>query len=119
MSATIPQALVALINKTEPNFIGFAYGLAVSPGPPARTVFLPLRISVNLDFKTFRVEQLKRTNKDNNNPQGSWITLSTHGSDIPGQMLKVAFEALIKAQNDFVSKINSRVQKTAKQVIRP
>jgi len=114
----IPQALVELINKTEPNFIGFAYALAILPGPPPRTVFLPLRISAHVDFKTFRVEQLTRTNKDNQNPQGSWHTLSTHGTDVPGQMLATAFQALFKAQKDFVGKLNSRVQKTAK-LVRP
>lgn len=113
----VSSALVKLINKTDPNFIGFAYGLAISPGPPPRTVFLPLRISASLDFKTFRVEQLRRSNRDNNNPQGTWVTLSTHGSDLPGQMIAKAFAALTESQNNFVNKLNGRMQKTAKQLI--
>jgi hypothetical protein len=112
----IPKALIELINKTDPNFLGFAYALAILPGPPPKTVFLPLRLSASLDFKTFRVEQLRRTNKDNRNPQGSWSTLSTHGSETPGAMLKTAFEALGKAQNDFVNKLNSRATQAMKLV---
>lgn len=115
---SIPPALVTLINKTDPNFLGFAYALAIAPGPPPHTIFLPLRISAHLDFKTFRVERLIRTNKDNNNPRGTWTTLSTHGHEVPGKMLKTAFDHLFAAQHDFVDKLNNRMQRTAK-LVRP
>jgi len=115
---SIPQPLIDLINKTDPNFIAFAHGCVVSPGPHAHTVFLPLRISASLDFKTFRVEQLIRTNKDPHNPRGSWSTLSTHGSETEGQMLRTACEAFFKARHDFIEKLNNRVRKNAKKILR-
>jgi hypothetical protein len=42
------------------------------------------------------------------NPQGTWFTKSTHGSDVPGQMLKTACDAATKAQNDFIAKMNKK-----------
>jgi hypothetical protein len=115
---SIPQPLIDLINKTDPNFIGFAYALVVSPGANPKTVFLPIRISASADFKTFRVEQLVRTNKDNYNPRGSWTTLSTHGSETGGQMLRTACEAFFKSRKDFIDKLNNRVQVNAKKLLR-
>ena len=117
--SNIPQPLIDLINKTDPNFMVFAHGCVVSPGSNARTVFLPLRISVSLDFKTFRIEQLIRTNKDPYKPQGSWSTLSTHGSETDGAMLRTACEAFFKVRQDFIGKLNNRVQNNARKIMRP
>jgi hypothetical protein len=115
---SIPQPLIDLINKTDPNFAVFVHGCVVSPGPNAKTVFIPIRLSVSLDFKTFRVEQLIRTNKDNYNPQGSWSTKSTHGSETPGAMLRTACEAFFLARKTFIEKLNNRVQNNARKLLR-
>jgi hypothetical protein len=94
----IPPPLVDLLNKTEPGWIVFAHMV------PTRI----FRVAAHETFKTFRVEQFTRTNSDNMNPQGTWFTKSTHGSDVPGQMLKTACDAATKAQNDFIAKMNKK-----------
>ena len=96
----IPQALADLLNKTDPGWIVFAHMV------PTRI----FRIIAREDFKTFRIEQFTRTNKDNFKPMGSWHTLSTHGSETPGAMLQTACTAALKAQNDFRVKMQKRVE---------
>ncbi len=102
----IPQALADLLNKTDPGFIAFAFS------HPTRI----FRVAAAVDFKTFRVEQFTRTNKDNMNPKGSWHTLSTHGSETPGMMLDPACKAMLKAQKDFIGKLTKRMAPTPDQV---
>jgi hypothetical protein len=96
----IPQALADLLNKTDAGWIVFAHMV------PTRI----FRITAHESFKTFRVEQFTRTNKDNITPSGTWHTLSTHGSETPGAMLQAACTAALKAQNDFRAKMQKRVE---------
>jgi len=102
----IPQALADLLNQTDPGFVAFVFA------HPTRI----FRVSAKQDFCTFRVEQFTRTNKDNMNPRGSWHTLSTHGSEMPGMMLDTACKAMIKAQFDFINKLTKRLAPTPDQV---
>lgn len=111
----IPQALADLLNKADPGFVVFAHMM------PTRIFRVVASDGSHPDkpaFCTFRVEQFTRTNKDNLNPKGSWHTLSTHGSPTPGEMLDTAFQAAIKAQNDFVAKITRRHTPTPQQIMR-
>lgn len=96
MGVNIPPALVALLNKCDDGFVPFAYAV------PTRV----LRVIATKNFKTFRVEQLVRTNKDNLKPEGTWRTLSTHGSETEAMMLGKAMEALRVAQERLVYKYN-------------
>ena len=96
----IPQALADLLNKTDAGWIVFAHMV------PTRI----FRLTAHESFKTFRVEQFTRSNKDNFNPQGAWHTLSTHGSETPGAMLQAACSAAIKSQNDFLAKMQKKVE---------
>ena len=97
METSLPQSLVDLLNKVEPDRLVFCHMV------PTRI----FRVSVNKEFKTFRVEQLTITNKDRMNPHGSWHTLSTHGSETPGVMLSKAMETAIVAQKDFIIKMTN------------
>ena len=96
----IPQILADLLNKTDAGWIVFAHMV------PTRI----FRITAHESFKTFRVEQFTRTNKDNLNPKGAWHTLSTHGSETPGAMLQTACTASIKTQNDFLAKMQKKIE---------
>lgn len=89
-----------MLNKTEPGFVVFAFMI------PTRI----FRITRSENWKTFRVEQLTRTNKDAFNPQGSWHTLSTHGSELPGKMLDTACKSALQAQVDFRHKMTKRME---------
>ena len=98
MAVNIPPALVELVNKVEPGRIVYAHFV------PTRII----RVTVDVNFCTFRVEQLIRTNRDNMKPMGSWRTLSTHGSETPGQMLQTAMSAARDAQQELIRKLQSR-----------
>lgn len=99
----IPKALADLLNKADPGFTPFAFAL------PTRV----FRIARSDNACTFRVEQFVRTNKDNLNPQGTWRTISTHGSETPWGMCQTACTALVKTQTDFINKMNARMNAQA------
>lgn len=114
MAVNIPGPLVELLNKTEPGFFCLMHAV------PTRI----FRITVNTQFLTFRVEQLNRSNRDDFNPKGSWVTLSTHGSEVPGGMYDAAFQALKKAQRSFQQKMAKKLAarfggKPNARIIRP
>lgn len=75
---------------------------------------VPLRIiriiATDENMKCFRVEQLIITNKDPQKPFGNWATLSTHGSEVPGQMWGPACEACIKAANELRAKLMKKAE---------
>jgi hypothetical protein len=96
----VSPALEALLNKTDENYIPFAFMV------PLRVI----RIIADRTFRTFRVEQLIFTNKNPSDPRGSWRTLSTHGSETPGAMLETAMRAAQKAQNDLRGKLVNRAK---------
>lgn len=85
----MPKPLVDLLNK-------------VTPPHKIMMFTMPLRairvVAIDDEFKTFHVEQLVITNKDMQNPKGSWTLLSAHGNPQPGQAWGVATEAALRAQ---------------------
>lgn len=97
----LPQPLIDLLNKCE-------------PGQRIMLFTVPLRIiriiATDEHMKCFRVEQLIITNKDPQRPFGNWATLSTHGSEVPGQSWSVACEAAVKAQADLKAKLLKKSQ---------
>lgn len=119
--ARVPPALVALLNKVDPTFIIFSHvvPLRIQTGPKRYTAMFGscIRVIADVTFRTFRVEQLVMSNKDMNNPHGTWTTLSTHGSETAGVMLDTAMKAAVAAQNKLRSKIEKRV--AGKRIIRP
>ncbi len=98
MAGNIPPPLIELLNKVDPGFITFAYML------PTRII----RVVASTNFKTFRVEQLVRTNRDNMKPQGTWRTCSTHGGEMAGAALSDAMNAAREAQVRLVGKFKAR-----------
>lgn len=103
--------LVPLLNKCE---------------PPARVVAfaVPTRILRILQTDeagcTFRVEQLvEHGGFGGPEPKGDWKTLSTHGNQVPGQSLSVAFEALWKAQTNLIYKLKKRMASKFPTVAQP
>ncbi len=104
----IPHALAELLNKTEPGWFVFAHMV------PTRI----FRIIATENFCSFRVEQFSRTNKDNFNPRGTWRTISAHTDQIPGRMCQTACNAAIKTQNDFISKMQKKMERRVDEAIR-
>jgi len=98
MAINIPAPLVELLNKVDPGYVTFAYMV------PTRII----RVIADVSFRTFRVEQLVRTNRDNMKPQGTWRTLSTHGSETPGATLGDAMNAAREAQIKLAGKLKAR-----------
>jgi hypothetical protein len=107
MAVNISPAMVGLLNRVDDGYVPFAFMV------PLRVV----RVIASINFKTFRVEQFVRTNKDNFEPRGSWHTLSTHGSETPGAMLNTAMQAAAKAQADLRAKVERKYAK--KKLITP
>jgi len=99
-----PPDIVALLNKME------------IAGSRVMLFYVPTRIIRVLDVDdtghTFRVEQLVQTGHNN----GSWRTLSTHGSEIPGQSWAAAVEAGRKSQLDLIAKLKARYPMPGKVV---
>jgi hypothetical protein len=98
---SVHPALIALLNKVD------------IPGARAVAYAVPVRIIriVQMDDAglTFRVEQLvEHGGFGGPNPRGAWTTLSTHGSQIAGQGLGPAMEALWQAQKDLVYKLTKQ-----------
>lgn len=106
----LPQPLIDLLNKCE-------------PGQRVMLYTVPLRIiriiATDDQMKCFRVEQLVITNKDPQKPHGNWTTLSTHGSEVPGQSWAVACEAAVKAQADLKAKLMKKAQANQKKLLVP
>jgi hypothetical protein len=96
--AHLAPALIELLNKAEPGFIPYAFMV------PLRVI----RVSADLSFRTFRVEQFVWSNRNHADPKGTWRTLSTHGSETPGVMLDTAMQAAFKAQKDLHHKLSQR-----------
>lgn len=95
MGVNIPQALIALLNKTDPGYIPYAFMV------PTRI----FRVIADVSFRTFRVEQFIRHNRNNLDPKGAWRTLSTHGSETAGVMLMTAMKAAAAAQLQYQEKM--------------
>lgn len=97
----LPQPLIDLLNKCE-------------AGQRVMMFMVPLRIvrvlATDEQMRCFRVEQLVITNKDVQNPRGSWQTLSVHGSEVQGQSWAVACEAAVKAQAELKAKLTKKAQ---------
>lgn len=74
-------------------------------------------VATDETLKTFRVEQLIITGDDAISPRGNWTTLSTHGSEVPGQSFKPAVDAAHEAQKNLIRKLNRRIEK--KRLVRP
>lgn len=106
----LPQPLIDLLNKCE-------------PGQRVMLYMVPLRIvrilATDENMKCFRVEQLVITSKDVQNPRGAWQTLSTHGSEVPGQSWAVACEAAVKAQADLKAKLIKKSQALNPKIMVP
>lgn len=104
--------MTALLNKTDDGHICFCHMV------PTRI----LRVTASDTFQSFRVEQLVRTNRDDNDPTGTWKLLSLHSSDTPGMKLQDAmFDAAAK-QEKLISQLNERMEAkfpTRKQLVRP
>lgn len=107
---TLPQPLIDLLNKCE-------------PGQRVMLFAVPLRIirvtATDDNMKCFRVEQLVITNKDPQKPCGNWATLSTHGSEVPGQSWQVACEAAAKAQAELKAKLIKKAQAMNPNILVP
>ncbi len=97
----IPQPLVDLLNKCD-------------SGQHVLMFTVPLRIiriiATDDSFTKFRVEQLTITNKDPQNPHGTWTTLSMHAGEQPGAAWGIACEAACKAQIELRNKLMKKAQ---------
>lgn len=93
------KPLADLLNKVDApaRVMGFAW--------PSRIIRVT---TTDESYRTFRVEQLILTKNDPHNPRGTWNTLSTHGSERPGESYPVALEAACKAQSDLRAKLLKR-----------
>jgi hypothetical protein len=108
MPVNIPSPLVKLLNRVDEHYIVVCHFV------PTRII----RVTAHESFKTFRVEQLVRTNKDNLQPQGTWRTLSTHGGEIPFEAFPSVMNAAKKAQDDLREKIKTKMDRVRKKILR-
>lgn len=101
MPKILAQPLIDILNKCE-------------DGQRIMCHMVPLRvirvIAVDTSWCSFRVEQLNLTNKDPNNPRGSWATLSAHTNPVAGQAYPIAWEAATKAQNELRGKLQKKME---------
>jgi hypothetical protein len=109
---TVSSEMVKLLNRTDDDHICFCHMV------PTRVI----RVTASKTFQSFRVEQLVRTNTDNDNPTGTWKLLSLHSSDTPGMKLQDAMLDAAARQNKFISQLNERMEQrfpTSKGLVRP
>lgn len=106
--------MVALLNETDDKYMCFAHFV------PTRIIRVTANVKPEVDaFKTFRVEQLVRTNRDNDSPTGTWRLLSLHSSDTPGLKLADAMLAAKAAQEKLISQLNERLPQRFPQTPNP
>ena len=108
----VSAGMTALLNKVDPGHICFCHMV------PARII----RVIATETFQSFRVEQLVRTNRDDDNPTGTWRLLSLHSSDIPGMKLSDAMMDAGERQKKLISQLNERLEQrfpTPRRLVRP
>ena len=98
-----------LLNKCEPPARVLAHAV------PTRIIRLVQMDEAGL---VFRVEQLiEHAGFSSANPKGEWKTLSTHGGKRPGEAMAPAFNAMLKAQQDLIYKLQKRMAVQMPRVI--
>lgn len=99
MSGEFTKPLLDLMHKVEANQKIMLFMV------PARMLRV---IATDDSFKSFRVEQLIITNKNAQNPRGSWNTISTHSGPQAGGAWGVACKAASEAQTTLLHKMEQR-----------